>query len=293
MQSYICNRSAFVVCQSTYSSLFDVTSGVPQGSLIAPHLFNLFLNDIPIPPKGHLSLYADDTAFYVQFPWKNLKSIKSELTKTVSCLQNYFHDWKINLNESKTEFIIFTKSTKMIQMMNNDTIVLNGETFSWKDSVKYLGVVLDRKLNFKYHIENSIRKASAASFSSLYCLLSRNSHVSIDSKLRIYKSYIRPIISYACPVFANAAACHLNKLQLFQNKILRMISDIHWYDFKSVNEIHDSAKMPLISNFISRLTANFYSKIVHHPNDLFASLGQYNYNALSFRVKHKLPKPIV
>ena len=292
LQSFLHDRTAFVVCQSACSITFKVTSGVPQGSLLSPHLFNLFLNDIPIPAKGHLALYADDTAYFVQYPWKNLKSIKSELTKTASNLQNYFHDWKIKLNESKTEFIVFTKSTKMIQKIKNDTIAFNGETFDWKDSIKYLGVVLDKKLNFKHHIDYSIGKASAASFSSLYCLLSRNSHVSIDSKWRIYKSYIRPIITYASPIFANAAACHLKKLQLFQNKMLRMISDIRWYDFKSVSEIHDSAKIPLISSFISKLTANFYSKIVHHPNDLFSSLGQYDYNSLSFRVKHKLPKPL-
>lgn len=122
------------------------------------------------------------------------------------------------MNETKTEFIVFTKSTKMIQRMNNDMIAFNGETFSWKDSVNYLGVILDRKLNFKHHIENSIRKASAASFSSLYCLLSRNSHVSVDFKLRIYKSYIRPIITYACPIFANAAACHLKSYNYSRTK---------------------------------------------------------------------------
>jgi len=86
LQSYIDSRSAFVTCQSAQSFHFDVTSGVPQGSLIAPHLFNLFLNDIPVPSKGHLSLYADDTAYFVQYPWKDLKSIKSQLLKTVNQL---------------------------------------------------------------------------------------------------------------------------------------------------------------------------------------------------------------
>ena len=291
LKSYLENRSAFVSCQFANSFTFNVTSGVPQGSLIAPHLFNLFLNDIPIPTKGHLALYADDTAYFVQAPWKNLKSIKSELIKTVGHLQKYFHDWKISLNEAKTEFIIFSKSTKMLQKLSNDPVIFNGKSFQWKDSVKYLGVIIDKKLIFKEHIEQAIRKASAASFSSLYCLLNRKSCTSLDSKLRTYKSYIRPILTYACPVFANAAKCHLNKLQLFQNKLLRMILDIHWYDFKSTEVIHDSAHVPLILDFISRLTTNFYSKVEHNSNDLFSSLGHYDYDSLSFRVKHKLPKP--
>ena len=290
LQSYLSDRSAFVVCQSAFSYLFDVTSGVPQGSLIAPHLFNIFINDVPLPNKGQLSLYADDTAYLIQFPWKNLKSIKAELIKTLRTLQVFFNDWKIKLNETKTEFIVFTKSTKMIEKLKNDSIIFNGQSFEWKDTVKYLGLVLDRKLTFKHHIERAISKASAVSFSSLYCLLSRKSHATTDSKLRIYKSFVRPILTYACPVFANAASCHLNKLQIFQNKILRMILNVNWFDFQSVKMIHDSGKTPLVFDFMSRLTTNFYSKVVNHCNDLFSSLGQYNQESLGFRVKHKLPK---
>jgi hypothetical protein len=293
IQSYLKGRSAYVFFQSVDSYTFSVSSGVPQGSIIAPHLFNLFINDIFIPRKGHLSLFADDTAFFVQSSWKNLKTIKSDLVKTFNSLQNYFKDWKINLNEAKTEFSVFTKSTKMIEKLSDDVITVNNKTFSWSESIKYLGVILDRKLTFKHHINYSINKASAACFSSLYCILNRNSHVSIDSKLRIYKSYIRPILTYGCPVFSNAALCHSNKLQLFQNKILRMIHNIHWNDFKSTDEIHDLSKVPLICNFISKLTDKFYSKIPLHPNDLFSSLGQYNSETLRFRAKHKLPRALV
>jgi len=125
LHSYLSDRLAFVSCHSAPSFIFNVTSGVPQGSLIAPHLFNLFLNDIPIPSKGHIALYADDTAYFVESSWKNLMSIKSQFVKTVNSLQNYFHDWKIKLNESKTEFIVFSKSTKMIANLKNDSISLN------------------------------------------------------------------------------------------------------------------------------------------------------------------------
>jgi hypothetical protein len=52
--------------------LFDILAGVPQGSIIAPHLFNVFINDIPFPKKGELALFADDTAFFIEAPWKNL-----------------------------------------------------------------------------------------------------------------------------------------------------------------------------------------------------------------------------
>lgn len=275
------------------STRFSVSSSVPQGSLISPHLFNLFINDIPIPSNGNLCLFADDTAFYVQVPWKDLATAKSAVLNELSILKSYFNDWKIQLNDSKTEFIMFSKSTRMIAMSRNDSILFNNQRFAWKPVVKYLGLLLDSKLLFKLHIDYVLKKANAICFSTLYCLLSRKSHVTIDSKIRVYKSCIRPILTYGCPVFSNAANCHINKLQLLQNKILRMILDIKWNDFISTSSVHDSAKVPNIAEFINRLTENFYKKVSNHPSSLYATLGQYNVDSLSFRVKHKLPRPLV
>ncbi|CAG9804526.1 unnamed protein product [Chironomus riparius] len=181
----------------------------------------------------------------------------------------------------------------MLEKTRNDRIFYNNLAFDWKSSVKYLGVTLDNKLLFKDHIDNVIHKASAHSFSSFYCILKRNSHASLESKLRIYKSYIRPIMTYACPIFVNAAKCHINKLQLFQNKILRMILDIHWDDFKSNKDIHDSANIPLIKDYIDKITNNFYSKSNSHSNHLIANLGNYDADSLPFVAKHRLPKPVM
>ena len=70
-----------------------------------------------------------------------------------------------------------------------------------------------------------------------------------------------------------------------------MILNVNWTDFISTEKIHDSCSIPTIYDFIARLTSNFYAKVSHHPNDLFSSLGNYDYDSLSFRAKHKLPKP--
>ena len=179
-----------------------------------------------------------------------------------------------SINDSKTEFIMFSKSSKMIGMSRNDSIRFNSQSFQWKAVVKYLGIMLDSKLLFKHHIDYALKKANAVCFSTLYCLLSRKSHVTVDSKIRIYKSYIRPIFTYGCQVFANTAKCHMKKLQLLQNKILRMILNIKWDDFVPTSSVHDSAKVPTISEFIKRLTDNFYKKIINHPNTNYASYGQ-------------------
>ena len=78
----------------------------------------------------------------------------------------------------------------------------NHSSFDWKPSVKHVGIILDNKKLCKDHIDFIFNKAKAASFSSRYYLLT---HVSLDSKLRIYKVYIHPIMTYTCPIFANGS----------------------------------------------------------------------------------------
>ena len=290
--SFLCNRSAFVSLNKAQSFIFSILAGVPQGSVIAPHLFNIFINDIPIPSVGELALFADDTAYFVEADSSEFGYIKKKLISAVNTFQTFFQDWKISLNDNKTEFIIFSRSTNMIKRCETDTIRINNLTFKWKSHVRYLGVHLDTKLLFKHHLDVVLNKAKAVAYSSLYSLLKRNSGVSADSKLRIYKSIIRPILTYACPIFINCAKTNFNKLQVFQNKLLRQVFNVRWDDFKSNDSIHSQANIPTIREFTLKLTNNFYSRCASHCNDLINNLGQYEYDSLDFRVKHRLPKPL-
>lgn len=74
--------------------------------------------------------------------------------------------------------------------------------------------------------------------------------------------------------------------------MLRMILNLKWFEFKSTKEIHDSNKIPLVSEFITRFTNKFYSKVGHHSNPILSPLGQYDKDSLGFRLQLKLPKAI-
>lgn len=291
--SFLKSRQAFVCVNSSNSDYFVIPAGVPQGAIIAPHLFNVFINDIPIPRKGNLALFADDTAYFIKGTWKNLKFIKKHLLLALKLFQEYFSDWKIFLNHNKTEFIMFSKSYKMLNNCSSDIIQYNGIDFNWMPSVKYLGVYLDSKLTFKVHIDQVLRKAKGVAFSSMYCLLKRDSYVDTQSKLIIYKTIVRPAISYACPIFLNCANVHLRKLQIFQNQILRLIFNIKWDDFISTERIHIDSNMPYIIDFFMNITRRFYLRCENSENDLINSLGRYKYSELDFTVKHRLAKPLL
>jgi Reverse transcriptase (RNA-dependent DNA polymerase)/Endonuclease-reverse transcriptase len=287
--SFLNERKAFVSVGKESSAQFSIPAGVPQGSLLSPHLFNIFINDIPIPPFCHLAIYADDTALYCEVPWKNLKLLCKTLEKGLESIANFFQQWKIKINETKTEAIVFTHSGVMKKRMLALSPIFNKSPLVWKDSVKYLGVQLDQKLNFKEHIDSSIKKANKA-ISVLYCMLKKNSATTIESKATLYKSYIRPIFTYACPVLANCPQTHFRKLQIVQNKCLRMILSAPF--FTRTSFLHEELKIPMIRDFVDKITKNFYDRSKQHENTLISTLGDYKLDNLPFRLKHRLPKTV-
>lgn len=125
-------------------------------------------------------------------------------------------------------------------------------------------------------------------FLSIFPLLRKHNTLNEKTKLVLYKSYILPVLTYACPVWANAAKTHIKKLQVMQNKCLRMVFNAPYCT--RISALHDGHKIQYIQDFIQKLHSNFYSKIKSNSNPLIKNLGNYESNNVGFRVKHKLPK---
>jgi hypothetical protein len=136
IQSFLEDRQAFVEVNQAKSSFFDIPAGVPQGSVLSPFLFNIYINDAPKINNCNLAIYADDTALFCDFPWRDINNIKSTLENGLSKITDYFTSWKIKINNSKAEFSIFTRSTIMKNKMNSIFPQFNGNTFHWKKSCK-------------------------------------------------------------------------------------------------------------------------------------------------------------
>jgi hypothetical protein len=220
VQSYLSNRVAYVSVNDSTSSSFDIPAGVPQGSLLSPHLFNIFINDIPLDEDVDLAIFADDTALFCHSPWTNIKQIINKLLRALTSISDFFAKWKIRINKSKTEFIIFSHSNRMISKLVDNPITFEGSLFDWKKSVKYLGVTLDLKLSFKAHIDTAVQKARGVSH-NLFSFLKKNNSLPMAQKVAIYRSLIRPVMSYACPIFTNCPKKHFEKLRVQQEKSFR------------------------------------------------------------------------
>lgn len=154
--------------------------------------------------------------------------------------------WKIKLNNNKTEHMIFARkftNTKVFEPLNIDSI----KTKQAAQQVKYLGVVLDKRLSFAPHIKNLINKGHQI-IRSLYSLLNRNSHLSIKNKKLLYTAIIRPIITYAAPIWYSASKNSKNKVQRLQNKCIRLVLNKHWNT--RIDELHALSGIETIEEYV-------------------------------------------
>jgi hypothetical protein len=143
---------------NTLSTTKTINRGVPQGSVIAPTLFNLFTFDIPDFEKSKTALYADDMATYAHSFYAQAAITQNQIH--VRKLENYYKSWKLKINESKTENIIFARKRTNINILSK--LRVGDHQITPSKSVKYLGLQLDPRLNFKKHIHSSINKGNAA-----------------------------------------------------------------------------------------------------------------------------------
>lgn len=281
IQSYLTNRHFSVHIRNSHSKLHSIPAGVPQGGILSPTLFNIFIYDIPKPEKSFLALYADDTAIFTTS--NRLTTIRNRLQNSLKVLTKYYTQWKLTLNETKTEAILFTNK----RHSHVPKLTINKTSISWLKEVKYLGVVLDSKLTFKRHVEHIISKTNSAICLS-YPLINRRSKLSSHNKLILYKSVIRPIILYACPAWVTLAKSHKNKLQTIQNKCIKMCLNTPPGTF--LGPIHDSINLNSVHDQIKNLSMKHHAKMIENNiNPTITDLLKRNFT--SKKRKFTIPIP--
>jgi len=280
INSYLKSRHFIVGVDNCYSTKRKINAGVPQGSVLGPKLFNVYLNDMPRFARTTTALFADDTAIYKE-SFTAIVAAK-QIQIHMNQLQSFYEKWKIKLNETKTEVITFSKKFKDMKIFQ--PITVNKFKTIPTTNVKYLGVVLDTKLTYQMHIKQILKKAYAVQ-KKIYPLMTKNS-LSTSNKILIYKMLLRPIITYAAPVWCNIAKTNLMHLQRFQNKQLRLILNADRYT--RIIELHEKTKIETLDVYIKKLSENFYDKQLQN-NNLTKNVTNLRRDKLSFALKHKLP----
>lgn len=218
LQSFLRNRRFAVCAEGEMSEWRQLQAGLPQGSPLSPILYTIFTADLIVPENCSVALYADDTALLASAKSSNV--IIKRLERALTNIQTYYDDWKIKINTHKTQAVLFPYN-RSYRRKPTAKLIQGGNEIVLSRSATYLGVILDQKLRFAEHIEQT-RKKAYRKLATVYPLLT-NKHLATKSKTLIYTAILRPTVTYASPVCHEAAAYHLNCLQVFQNKCLKTV----------------------------------------------------------------------
>ncbi|GFX03215.1 probable RNA-directed DNA polymerase from transposon X-element [Trichonephila clavipes] len=177
LNSYISDRSFTVKINRTFSQLKKINAGVAQGSILAPTLFNLYVNDITKNSNTIICMYADDTAILSRH--RNLDTLVENINEHLAHLETWFSVWKIAFNSSKTEAVFFSKRKPPPE------ITQQNQRIPWSQHTKYLGVIVDKNLTFRQHIPY-IRDKFKDTTRKLYSLICRKSKLSRPVFLKVW-----------------------------------------------------------------------------------------------------------
>lgn len=213
-ESYLSNRTLFVSFNGSVSSKFTTMSGVPQGSVLGPILFNIFINDLSEKLNCNFLLFADDLKIYT-----TITSIYDciMLQNDINALFNWCGVNNLKLNIQKCNFMAFTN--RIIPLQTN--YFIDGEELVKPDSVKDLGVIIDSKLKFDLHIDYIVIK----SYRMLGFIMRTTKQFNNSDCIKLlYNALVRSNLEYNTYVWTPFQSNHILKLERIQRNFTRQLA---------------------------------------------------------------------
>ena len=216
IKSYLKNRKQRVLVNNTESSWLEITAGVPQGSVLGPLLFLIYINDICNSIESDLFLFADDCSLFQKVNCNRRKAAKI-LNRDLAKISKWCRDWLLTLSPSKSATILFSRKNKILPYV---PVLVNNTVIKQVDSHKHLGIVLNKTLSWSDHINEITTKA----MKRVHLLRLFKYKMSRSALHRCYLSFIRPLLEYGDVVFDNCSQNDKNTLENIQYNALRLIT---------------------------------------------------------------------
>lgn len=217
-KSYLSSRYQYVYMNGVRSDQATVECGIPQGSVLGPLLFSLYINDLGnVVKKSKLALYADDTCIY--YSAKNATEIKSALENDLQAISEWLACNKLKLNLAKCEFLLVGTRNRHKKVDKKLTVSLDGAVIKRVNSTKYLGIVIDEYLEWGAHVRHMKSKIAKC----LYLLRRIRPYISQNEALILYKTLIQCHLDYCDGVWGNTGKGYIDQLSMLQKRALKIV----------------------------------------------------------------------
>ena len=277
IKSYLSERKQFVYIDGHNSNMLNIQCGVPQGSILGPLLFLIYVNDIINSSKIlNFIMFADDTTVIASH--KNIGELINILNLELINVSSWFKCNKLSLNISKTNCMHFQSTHSNADAFIDYDIKIDGLTLEHKDTTKFLGVTIDKHLSWNPHIAN-ITSQIAKGIGILY----RSKHIlPPKSLLMLYNTLILPYISYCNIIWGNCGITKLNSIFLLQKKAVRICTNSSY--ITHTNPLFHKLNVLKISDINILQTGTFMFKYINNLlPEVFSNLFSFNRNL------HKYP----
>ena len=275
MANYLHNRKQFVNYNDTESDMLDITAGVPQGSILGPLLFIIYINDITFSSKLFTFInYADDTTLISTTdrfaPFSSINELEFKISNELNLISDWVKVNQLAINPDKTKFMIFHKPQKKV---NYFSLTLEGKSIERVDSFNSLGLIINKQLTWKTHTENISKKIATATgiINKIKLIIPKNILITL------YNTLILPHLNYCILAWGHKPG----RLITMQKKIIRIISFSNYnahteplFKIFSILKLDDMYKHNILK---------FYYKLINRRIPVFF----YNFTPFSAISQHK------
>ena len=220
-RSYLDSRVQYVEYDGEKSDYKNISCGVPQGSILGPLLFLLYINDLSdVSEKLFSLLFADDSNMFIT--GRNVNDLISEMNTELEHIIIWLNVNKLSLNLKKTHFMIFRKGREKITF--DKELMINNTVIHMATQTKFLGVIIDENLSFKPHIAYVKGKISK----SLGILYKCKKFFKEETLLTLYNSFVYPYFIYCITIWGSTYQTYLDPLVKLQKRAIRVVAGVDW-----------------------------------------------------------------
>lgn len=275
IRSYLSLRTQVVDANDRLSSPVNILSGVPQGSVLGPLLFSLFINDLPLVLKScFIHMFADDVQLYFCSTDTDLNRMALLINNDLKRVQKWSNDNLLPINPSKTKAMFVSRHRNQVLLPD---LLINNEPIEYVDRASNLGIIFQNNLEWNHQVNSQCGKI----YGSLRHLKLTAGILPVHIKIKLFKSLLQPHLSYGIELIINASAASLDRLRVCFNHCVRWVFNLSRYS--RVTHLHRQLLGCSFYNYFKLRWLTTLYRIIHEgPQYLSDKLQSFR----SIRVRH-------